>query len=231
MCLRKCLLEVQKWPALPLIHPQVTLSIASFHPTAAWQLVHKNKNAGIPRENNVEHNCTVKPFRNASARASGIPGALSHVDASGQASMVDIAEKIPTTRVAKASGRVVLGKTPFDLVCLNRITKGDVFSVARVAGISAAKNTHNLVPLCHQLLLQNVDVRLELNSDLCAVDITAIATSIGQTGVEMEALSAVSVAGLTVYDMCKAASKQIKISDIILESKSGGKADYVRTAR
>ena len=75
-----------------------------------------------------------------------------------------------------------------------------------------------------------MDVRLELNSDLCAVDITAIATSIGQTGVEMEALSAVSVAGLTVYDMCKAASKQIKISDIILESKSGGKADYVRTA-
>ena len=132
MCLRKCLLEVQKWPALPLIHPQVTLSTASFHPTAAWQLVHKNKNAGIPRENNVEHNCTVKPFRNASARASSITGTLSHVDASGQASMVDIAGKIPTTRVAKASGRVVLGKTPFDLVCLNRITKGDVLSLIHI---------------------------------------------------------------------------------------------------
>ena len=225
MNLRKHFREGRKYLGL---RSMKAVFAASLYPTEVLQVVHQV--AGAPGDNTVRHNYTNHPSQNVSARPTIETGALNHVDASGHASMVDIAGKSATNRVAKASGRVMLGKMPFDLVCLNRITKGDVFSVARVAGINAAKNTHNLVPLCHQLLLQKVDVRLELNSDLCAVDITALATCVGRAGVEMEALSAVSVAGLTVYDMCKAASKEIKISDIILESKSGGETDYVRPA-
>ena len=123
---------------------------------------------------------------------------------------------------------MLLGKQAFDLVTLNRSLKGDVLTVAQIAGIHAAKNTHNLIPLCHQLLLRNVDVRLTMDPRTCAVVIFASALTEGQTGVEMEALTAASVASLTVYDMCKAVSRELKISEIQLESKTGGKCDYFR---
>jgi molybdenum cofactor biosynthesis protein MoaC len=115
--------------------------------------------------------------------------------------MVDVSRKTSSWRVATASAVVFLGKEAFDLVSLNRSLKGDVLTVAQIAGINAAKNTHNLIPLCHQLLLRNVDVRFTMDPRKCAVVIFASARTEGQTGVEMEALTAASVASLTVYDM------------------------------
>ena len=151
---------------------------------------------------------------------------LTHVDARGRASMVDVSRKTSSWRVATASAVVFLGKEAFDLVSLNRSVKGDVLTVAQIAGINAAKNTHNLIPLCHQLLLRNVDVRFTMDPRKCAVVIFASARTEGQTGVEMEALTAASVASLTVYDMCKAVTRELKISEVKLESKTGGKHDY-----
>ena len=156
---------------------------------------------------------------------------LTHVDACGRASMVDVSGKHRSQRAATASAIVLLGKQAFDLVTLNRSLKGDVLTVAQIAGINAAKNTHNLIPLCHQLLLRNVDVRLTMDPRTCAVVIFATALTEGQTGVEMEALTAASVASLTVYDMCKAVSRELKISEVKLESKTGGKCDYFRRRR
>lgn len=156
---------------------------------------------------------------------------LSHVDASGAASMVDVGGKAETTRTARASATVRLGARAFELVRQNRITKGDVLTVAKIAGINAAKQTHALIPLCHQLLLRDVRVDLSLDAARHAVRVETRATCDGKTGVEMEALVAASVAGLTVYDMCKAASKDIVVSDVRLESKTGGKSgDYRRAA-
>ena len=156
---------------------------------------------------------------------------LSHVDGKGAASMVDVGNKKSTTRVARASATVLLGATAFDLVSRNAIQKGDVLTVARIAGISAAKQTHVLIPLCHSLSLRKVTVDLTLDATRNAVRVESSAKCDGKTGVEMEALVAASVAGLTVYDMCKAASKDIVISDVRLESKTGGKSgDYARDA-
>ena len=156
---------------------------------------------------------------------------LSHVDASGAASMVDVGGKAETTRTARASATVRLGARAFELVRQNRIAKGDVLTVAKIAGINAAKQTHALIPLCHQLLLRDVRVGLSLDAARHAVRVETRATCDGKTGVEMEALVAASVAGLTVYDMCKAASKDIVVSDVRLESKTGGKSgDYRRAA-
>ncbi|KAL3692287.1 hypothetical protein R1sor_005938 [Riccia sorocarpa] len=157
------------------------------------------------------------------------PRHLTHVDGSGKASMVNVAEKAETKRVAVASGRVFLGPKAFELVAENNIAKGDVLTVAKIAGIQGAKQTSNLIPLCHNILLSGVDVSTSLNEELHAVDIRAEATATGPTGVEMEALTAVSVASLTVYDMCKAVSKDIQISNVQLESKTGGKSgDWYR---
>jgi cyclic pyranopterin phosphate synthase len=145
--------------------------------------------------------------------------------------MVDVGNKKSTTRVARASATVLLGATAFDLVSRNAIQKGDVLTVAKIAGISAAKQTHVLIPLCHSLSLRKVTVDLTLDATKNAVRVESSATCDGKTGVEMEALVAASVAGLTVYDMCKAASKDIVISDVRLESKTGGKSgDYARDA-
>ena len=155
---------------------------------------------------------------------------LSHVDHRGSASMVDVGEKQSTVRVATASAVVYLGATAFGLVRDNQIDKGDVLTVAKIAGINAAKQTHQLIPLCHQLMLRKVSVDLSLNEKTNSVNITALAKTDGKTGVEMEALVAASVAGLTVYDMCKAASKSITVTDIKLETKTGGKSgDYKRS--
>ncbi|KAG0498234.1 hypothetical protein HPP92_002925 [Vanilla planifolia] len=147
-----------------------------------------------------------------------------HVDQSGKASMVDVSSKEDSKRTAVASCRVLLGRQAFDLVASNRIAKGDVLTVARIAGIHGAKQTSNLIPLCHNIGLTHVDVVLTLNEKDCSVEIQGEAATVGKTGVEMEAMTAVAVAGLTVYDMCKAATKDIRIMDVRLEGKTGGKS-------
>eukprot|EP00252_Welwitschia_mirabilis_P020572 TRINITY_DN5069_c0_g1_i1.p1 TRINITY_DN5069_c0_g1~~TRINITY_DN5069_c0_g1_i1.p1 ORF type:complete len:249 (+),score=42.78 TRINITY_DN5069_c0_g1_i1:184-930(+) len=149
---------------------------------------------------------------------------LSHVDCSGNAQMVDVSNKPASKRVATASCRVLLGETAFRLVAANQIAKGDVLNVAKIAGINGAKHTSNLIPLCHNIVLSNVKLSLELSEKDHAVDIIGEVTALGQTGVEMEAMTAVSVAGLTVYDMCKAVSKSIQITNVQLEKKAGGKS-------
>ena len=149
---------------------------------------------------------------------------LSHVDFAGKAAMVNVSAKTDTARVAIASGRVLLGSDAFSLVAANSISKGDVLTVAKIAGIMGAKQTASFIPLCHPLLLSGVDLSLTLNEELQAVDIEAKVTTVGPTGVEMEALTAVTVASLTVYDMCKAVTKDIRISEVRLESKTGGKS-------
>ncbi|KAG9141643.1 hypothetical protein Leryth_015348 [Lithospermum erythrorhizon] len=149
---------------------------------------------------------------------------LTHISSTGEAQMVDVSSKEASKRVAIASCKVILGRAVFDLVSANRIGKGDVLGVAKIAGICGAKQTSNLIPLCHNINLSHVRVDLTLSPGDYSVKVEGEATSTGKTGVEMEALTAVSVASLTVYDMCKAASKDIVITDIRLESKTGGKS-------
>lgn len=149
---------------------------------------------------------------------------LTHIDASGTASMVDVSEKAVTQRTAVAEGRVVMQPETVALIRAGDARKGDVLGVARIAGIMAAKRTHELIPLCHPLLLTKVKVDLELDESLPGVRITALARVSGQTGVEMEALTAVSVACLTVYDMVKAADRGMRIEGVRLVSKEGGKS-------
>lgn len=149
---------------------------------------------------------------------------LTHTGKSGEAQMVDVSPKESTKRTAIAVGKVILGKKVFDLVLANQMAKGDVLTVAKIAGIIAAKQTSNLIPLCHNISLSHVQVDLRLNHEDFSVTIEGEAASTGKTGVEMEAMTAVSIAGLTVYDMCKAAAKDITITDIRLEHKSGGKS-------
>ena len=143
--------------------------------------------------------------------------------------MVDVSGKADTLRTAVAVGRVILGREAFERVRDNTVRKGDVLSIAQIAGIMGAKETSRLIPLCHQVQIQGVDVELTLNEDAEAVDIRAFAKSIGPTGVEMEALTAVSVASLTVYDMCKSITKDLRIDNIHLLAKTGGASgDYRR---
>jgi len=156
---------------------------------------------------------------------------LTHTDESGKARMVNVSEKnMNQQRTAVASARVILGSTVFNMVKRQsgHMGKGDVLTVAQLAGIMGAKYTAQLIPLCHPLLLSHVNVDVVLNEDQEAVDVRASVSTVGPTGVEMEALTAASVAGLTVYDMCKAASKSIRITDIVLEEKTGGKSGVYR---
>ena len=156
---------------------------------------------------------------------------LTHVDAHGKVQMVDVSGKADSVRTAVASGQVRLGKDAFRLVATNQIRKGDVLSTAQMAGIMGAKHTSTLIPLCHTVLLKGIDIDLTLNEEEQSVDIRAYAKTIGPTGVEMEALTAVSVAALTVYDMCKSVSKDILITGIHLLAKTGGQSgDYRRTS-
>ena len=144
--------------------------------------------------------------------------------------MVDVSPKPASARTAVAAGRVVLGEEAFRLVKENRIGKGDVMTVAQIAGVLGAKQASRLLPLCHDVLLQNVEVDFELDEAAAAVEIRAITKSEGPTGVEMEALTAVSVAALTIYDMCKSVSKEIGITDVRLLAKTGGQSgDYRRS--
>ncbi|MCH7975000.1 MAG: cyclic pyranopterin monophosphate synthase MoaC [Bacteroidetes bacterium] len=154
---------------------------------------------------------------------------LTHIDEHGRAQMVDVSPKPSTTRTAVAAGRVVLGEEAFNLVKENRIQKGDVLTVATIAGVMGAKRTSLLVPLCHDVVLQNVEIDFELNDEMSAIEVKAIAKTQGPTGVEMEALTAVSIAALTIYDMCKSVSKDISVTDVRLLAKSGGQSgDYIR---
>ena len=149
---------------------------------------------------------------------------FTHFDKEGKARMVDVSDKAETERVATAKGSVIMQPTTLALIKEGGVKKGDVLSVARLAGIMGAKKTPELIPLCHPLALTSVQVDLTLDEARNAVDITATCKLTGKTGVEMEALTAVSVAALTVYDMCKAVDKGMQIVDIRLTHKSGGKS-------
>ncbi len=152
---------------------------------------------------------------------------LTHIDDTGAAVMVDVSEKAVTSRTAVAEGHVVMQPATLDLIRSGGAKKGDVLGVARIAGIMAAKKTHELIPLCHPLLLTKVTLDLAFDDSLPGIHITATVKVGGQTGVEMEALTAVSVACLTIYDMAKAADKAMRIGGIQLLEKTGGKSgDY-----
>jgi cyclic pyranopterin phosphate synthase len=140
--------------------------------------------------------------------------------------MVDVGEKESTRRVAVARGTVKMQSETLTRILDNRMAKGDVFAVARLAGIMAAKKTSDLIPLCHPLLLNSITVEFSPDSDNASVEIEATVKVTGQTGVEMEALTAVSVAGLTIYDMCKAIDKTITIDNVRLVEKSGGRSGH-----
>ena len=154
---------------------------------------------------------------------------LSHLDKDGSANMVDISEKNITTRAAYASCVVFLSEKAYQLVKKNQIEKGNVLNIAKIAAISASKKTHDLIPLCHQIPLSKVDVEFILNDEKNVIKIQSTALTDWKTGVEMEALTAVSIASLTIYDMCKSVDKSIKITDIRLDKKTGGKSGpYIR---
>lgn len=154
---------------------------------------------------------------------------LTHVNESGFAKMVAVGEKDVTERVAEASGRIRMHAETLERIRSGGIRKGDVLAVAQVAGIMAAKRTSDLIPMCHPLFLTGADLTFSYNDTLSAIDIRAVVRCTGQTGVEMEALTAVSAAALTIYDMCKAMDRDMTIEAVRLERKAGGKSgEYVR---
>ncbi|MGJ8455521.1 cyclic pyranopterin monophosphate synthase MoaC [Pseudothermotoga sp. U03pept] len=154
---------------------------------------------------------------------------LSHIDESGNVHMVDITQKQDTERTAVAHAKIRMNKETLDAITQKTVKKGDVFSVAKIAGIMAAKKTSELVPLCHNLNLTNVDLEFKVNEQENGVEITATVKCVGKTGAEMEALTAVAIAALTIYDMCKAMDKGMIIEQIYLVEKSGGKSgEYKR---
>jgi cyclic pyranopterin monophosphate synthase len=154
--------------------------------------------------------------------------ALTHIDARGEARMVDVSEKPATERVAIAEGRVVMSEATLELILSGDAKKGDVLGTARIAGIMAAKRTHELIPLCHPLALAKVAVDIETDAKLPGCVVRATVKVTGPTGVEMEALTAVSVACLTIYDMIKAAERGVHIEGIRLVEKTGGKSGLYR---
>lgn len=149
---------------------------------------------------------------------------LSHIDADGEAKMVDVSGKKKTDRVATAIGKIKMKPETFNLIQHGGVKKGDALSVARLAGIMGAKKTPDLIPLCHPLALDKVEVELSPNSRDSSIEIKASCRVNGRTGVEMEALSAVSIAALTIYDMCKAVDREMIIGSIRLIEKTGGKS-------
>jgi len=153
---------------------------------------------------------------------------LTHLDSAGRPRMVDVSAKADSAREATAKGSVLLSAETLALVIEGRAAKGDVLTTAQLAGVMAAKRTHELIPLCHPLLLTAIEVSLEPDEEHETIDITATVRTTGKTGVEMEALTAVSVAALTVYDMLKAAQRDIRITDIRLVRKRGGKSGDVK---
>ncbi|MDA0770408.1 MAG: cyclic pyranopterin monophosphate synthase MoaC [Chloroflexi bacterium] len=152
---------------------------------------------------------------------------LTHIDESGAASMVDVGWKDSTDREAVARGTITMKPETLALIKANSLKKGDVLSVARIAGIMGAKNTSDLIPLCHPLPLTQVAVDFEYDDEASAINITGTAKTTGKTGVEMEALTAVSIAALTIYDMCKAVDRAMRIDGVRLVKKTGGKSGDV----
>ena len=151
---------------------------------------------------------------------------LTHINSNGEAQMVDVSDKNNTSREAKAGAKVLMKPETLDLIVSGSHKKGDVLSVARVAGIQAAKKCSELIPLCHPLMLTKVSVELTPNTKDSTIEIVAVAKLNGKTGVEMEALTAASIAALTVYDMCKAVDRFMTISNVQLLEKKGGKSGH-----
>ena len=151
---------------------------------------------------------------------------LTHINSNGEAQMVDVSDKESTMREAKAGARVVMQSNTLELIVSGSHKKGDVLSVAKIAGIQAAKKCSELIPLCHPLMLTKVNVELSPNTDKNCIEITATAKLNGRTGVEMEALTAASIAALTVYDMCKAVDRFMVIDNVQLLEKKGGKSGH-----
>ncbi len=147
---------------------------------------------------------------------------FSHFDNKGRVKMVNVGEKPMTDRRAVAAASVLVNRETYDMICSGGTKKGDVLTVAQLAGIMGAKQTSSLIPMTHIVNLNSVEMRLHMNEEKCSVDIEAACSCFGRTGVEMEALTAVSVAALTVYDMCKSVQRDMKITDIRLLAKSGG---------
>ena len=156
---------------------------------------------------------------------------FTHLDSKGRASMVDVSRKPETLREAIAKGSIRLAKETLQALQDKRIPKGDVLAVAKIAGIMAAKSCSFLIPLCHPLLLSNVDVSFKVNSEENKIEIESRVNTVGRTGAEMEALTAVSVAALAIYDMCKAVDKEMTIGEIRLIFKKGGRSGTYRKAR
>ncbi len=155
---------------------------------------------------------------------------LTHIDKNGKANMVDVITKIPTLRTAAAFAEVKVSKELYTKIENSELTKGDVLTTAKIAGIQGGKKTSELIPLCHNIFISKLNVDLKLNEENSSVEIFSFAKTEGVTGIEMEALTAVSIAALTVYDMCKAIDKSITISEIKLLKKTGGKSgNYLRS--
>lgn len=154
---------------------------------------------------------------------------FTHFNEEGKAKMVDVGEKNVTSRTAIASATVLVNERTFSMIQTGGMKKGDVLTVAQIAGIMGAKKTPDIIPMCHPIILDGINLSMKLNEEKCAVEIQATVSCTGRTGVEMEALTAVSTAALTVYDMCKAVQKDIVITDICLLEKTGGiHGDYQR---
>jgi cyclic pyranopterin phosphate synthase len=169
-----------------------------------------------------------KPAKESAKGSSKRRPGLTHIDSSGEARMVDVSEKPATERIAVAEGRVVMSKETLKLILSGNAKKGDVLGTARIAGIMAAKRTHELIPLCHPLALSKVTVEIEPDPKLPGCLVRATVKVTGPTGVEMEALTAVSVACLTIYDMIKAVERGVRIDGIHLAEKLGGKSGHYR---
>ena len=151
---------------------------------------------------------------------------LTHINDQGRARMVDVSAKPDTERIGVASGRIGMKPETLELITSQKIKKGDVLAVAQVAGIMAAKRTHEIIPMCHPLLLTGVDIHFEIWPETAEIEAIASVKTTGKTGIEMEALHAVSAALLTVYDMCKAVDREMIISEIMLLEKDGGKSGH-----
>ena len=153
---------------------------------------------------------------------------LTHLDEEGRADMVDVGDKPETVRIARAGGKVTMNLETLRLIRDGDIKKGDVLNVARIAGVMAAKRTADLIPLCHPLPINKIGLDLTINAADCEIEISATVKTTGKTGVEMEALTAVSIAALTIYDMAKAVDREMRISDIrLLEKRGGVHGDYL----
>ncbi|MBE6010709.1 MAG: cyclic pyranopterin monophosphate synthase MoaC [Lachnospiraceae bacterium] len=153
---------------------------------------------------------------------------LTHINDQGRAKMVDVSQKADTERIGIASGRIQMQPETFELITAQKIKKGDVLAVAQVGGIMAAKKTWETIPMCHPLLLTGVDIQFELYPEVSEIEAIATVKTTGKTGIEMEALNAVSAALLTIYDMCKAVDRGMVIRDIMLLEKDGGKSGHYK---